>query len=194
MPAVVLLAGTETVEATCWRGRPGPACNNFWLTEFGIGWRLDDVSDPVRADEAFSYYAAYDAGPMFNVGEQLAVGGTLSLKTLGEGYIGVHGRLRWWLDDDWALDFSPGVFIWGGSNDERYELEFPALSARVMLSYGDWVGISVGLDQVRVEGSGSDVDLYGGVYLGSYPGAAVGLVFALVAILYASSAGITGIH
>ena len=108
--------------------------------------------------------------------------------------VGVHGRLRWWVDDDWALDFSPGVFLWGGSNDDRYELEFPALSARVMLSYGDWVGISAGLDQVRVEGAGSDVDLYGGAYLGSYPGAAVGLMFALVAILYASNAGITGIH
>ena len=47
---------------------------------------------------------------MFNVGEQLALGGTLSLKTLGEGYIGVHGRLRWWLEDDWGYAYENRIF------------------------------------------------------------------------------------
>jgi len=173
----------------CWRGRPLPECRSFWITEFGIGWRLTDSSDPARARELFDHYAVYDFGWMVNRTSKTAWGATFSLKGMGETHVGVHIRLRRWIDRNWALDVSPGILLAGRSHDDDYDLEYPTLSGRLRISYGDWFGLTGGAELARIRDGATEVDGFAGVELGAYGGTGVGLMFTVLSLLYVSSFG-----
>ena len=176
----------------CWRGEPSPACRSFWVTEFGIFWRLDGISKEIRNEELYSYGIKYELGPMFNVNEKYALGGTVTLTGTGETALGIHGRLRHWRSRNWSLDFSPGVIFHGSSGDDDYELLYPAASMRLVINYAEFVGFYAGVDQIRVRQEGSEFDLYFGMHAASYPGTGLGLIFLVLAAVAASSIGITG--
>ena len=104
----------------------------------------------------------------------------------------MHGRLRYWMDRNWSLDLSPGVIIAGTSNDNTYDMSYPAASVRLVLNYADFVGFYGGVEQIRVQGEGSELDWYLGLHAASYPGAGLGLIFLVLAAMAASSLGVTG--
>jgi hypothetical protein len=74
-----------------------------------------------------------------------------------------------------SIDVAPGIFL--GGKDNFVRLEFPRATADVALNYGDWFGLAVGLDALRVEGTGSDWQGHAGVRFGTWlaPLATVGL-------------------
>lgn len=180
----VLPSAAEEPRSMTWRGRPLSETRSFWISEFGIGGRLNESGNAARADNLFAEYATLELGPMVNVTSRIAVGGTASLRGSGEAGVGVNARVRWWLDRKWALDLSPGVIIGGSSGDSRYDLTYPSATGRVSLSYGDWVGVTAGSEQIRIHGGASEVDWFAGVYLGSYPGAIVSGLFMVASLLY----------
>lgn len=164
-----------------------PNCRRFWITEFGVGARLNDSSDSTRAASVSTEYAVYDFGPMFNLNSKTALGATVSMKLMNETHLGLFGRYRRWLDDTWAIDISPGVLLLGDSNDSDYELLYPTMAGRVGLSHGDWLSVRGGMEVTRVRDSDSEVDWFADARLGYYPGAAVGLLFLLLAVAVSSS-------
>jgi len=189
---IVLYSAVPASAEDCWRGEPSPHCSSFWITEFGIYWRLDGISEEIRSEQVYDYGIRYEFGRMYNMSERYALGGTMTLTVTGETGIGVHGRLRYWMNRNWSLDFSPGVIVYGSSNEDGYELLYPAASARLVLNYADFVGFYAGVEQARVRQGNSEVDLYVGLHAASYPGAGLGLIFLVLAALAASSMGVTG--
>lgn len=171
----------------CWRGRPSPQCDQFWITQFAVGGRLNAPGDSTRDSSVASEYVLYDIGPMFNRGSKTALGATVSIRLTNETYVGVYGRYRRWIDENWALDLSPGVLLIGSSNDDDYDLVYPSVAGRVGLVYGDWIGASCGFEVARIRDKGSDVDWFADVHAGYYPGAAAGILFALLAVAVSSS-------
>jgi hypothetical protein len=176
----------ESGEAIGWRGRPAPECRGFVVTEFGIGARLNDSSHRARAESVPAEYAVYDLGAMFNVDRNTALGATVSVKLTNETYLGVLGRYRRWLDDNWALDVSAGPFLAGDSNDGKYELQYPSAAGRVGLRFGDWWGITGGVEMARVKGRDAEADWFADVRLGNFPGFAAGVLFLVLAAAYST--------
>ncbi len=190
--AVLLSSVLPAAAQDCWRGEPSPHCRSFWVTEFGIFWRLDGISQEIRSDEIYDYGIRYEIGPMFNMNEKYALGGTVTMTGTGENSFGVHGRLRYWMNRNWSLDISPGVIFHGSSGDDDYELLYPSASTRFVLNYADFVGFYAGVEQFRVRQEGSEFDWYVGMHAASYPGAGLGLIFLVIAVVAASSIGVTG--
>lgn len=127
---------------------------------------------------------------MFNLGDRYALGGTITLRGTGETSCGLNGRLRYWMSRNWSFDLSPGIIFYSTSAEDEYELLYPSLSARLVLNYADFIGISGGVEQIRVRDEGSEFDWHFGMHAASYPGAAIGLVFlVLAAIAVAAGAG-----
>jgi len=189
---LVLYSTVPASAEDCRRGEPSPHCSSFWITEFGICWRLDGVSGEIRRERIYDYGIRYELGKMYNTSERHALGGAVTLTGTGETGLGVHGRLRYWLNRNWSLDVSPGVIVYGSSNDDDYELLYPAASARLVLNYADFVGFYAGVEQFRVRQQGSELDWYAGLHAASYPGAGLGLIFLVLAAVAASSIGVTG--
>jgi hypothetical protein len=190
--AVLLCLSLPAAAQDCWRGEPSPECRSFWVTEFGIFWRLDEISREIRSEEIYDYGIRYEVGPMFNLNGKYALGGTATLTGTGETGLGIHGRLRYWMNRNWSLDLSPGIILHGSSGDDDYELLYPAASTRLVLNYADFVGFYAGVEQIRVRQEGSELDWYFGMHAASYPGTGLGLIFLVLAIVAASSIGVTG--
>jgi hypothetical protein len=192
---ILLLCPVQSAAGeTCWRGRPAPECDSFWVTEYGISRRLSGVSFEPREEELSSIGIRYEIGHMFNVADRYALGGTVTVMGTGETFCGLHGRFRYWLSGNWSLDLSPGVTFYGKPGDDDYDLLYPSLSGRFVLNYADFIGVSLGLEHIRVRHEGSQLDWYLGAHAGSYPGATLGLIFAILAIVAVSSYGVTGMH
>jgi hypothetical protein len=179
---------------TFWRGRPHPECDSFWITEFGVGWRQSGISNGFRNEEVSDSQIRYELGHMFNVGSRLAAGGTLSVTGNQEGHFGLNGRVRYWLNRNWSLDLAPGVIFYNSVSNDYYDLEYPAVSGRLVLNYADFVGVYAELEQVRIEGEKSELDLYIGVHAASYPGAALGAAFMIMGIIAAASGGLGAVQ
>ena len=190
----LLLCPSLSAAQSCWRGEPSPDCRSFWVTEYGIFWRLDGVSEEIRSDELYDYGIRFELGPMYNVGEKYALGGTAMLTATGETSLGLYMRLRYWMNRNWSIDISPGIIVHGSSGSDAYELLHPAPAARIVLNYADFVGLYAGVEQYRVRQEGSELDWYLGVHAASYPGAGLGLVFLVLGIIFAAEFGITGTH
>ena len=183
----VIVAPPAPAENVCWQGKPAPACRYFLITEFGLGGNLNSAADPNRADHVSTEMLIYDLGLMVNAGGSSAWGGTVSFKAMYETRLGLFGRYRRWLGENWAVDISPGIILIGSSNDGRYGLEYPTAAGRIAINYGDWVGVGIGTELVRIWDGDSEVDWYADVHLGYYPGAILGILFTVFGVLAASS-------
>jgi len=185
--AAVPVAGA----GVCWRGGARPDCDVFIVTEYGIQWRLDRVQD-ARAGEPFDYQVILEVGPMWNLGEQFALGGAVYATMKEETALGIAARLRVRLGGGWSADVAPGLSLAVKSWDDDYAIDGPAATARLLVGYDDWFGATLGLEQVRVRDGESEIDLYGGFQLGSYPGAAAAVLFFVLVAAVSSGLGVTG--
>jgi hypothetical protein len=190
---LIFSISTSANAETLWRGLPYPECDSFWITEFGVGWRQGGMSNELREDRLSGHQIRYDLGHMFNLDSRFAVGGTLSMTGNEEGHIGLSGRIRYWMDRNWSVDFSPGITFYSTSSDNRYSLQYPSFTSRLIINYAEFVGIYVGLEQIRVNKGDDDLDLYLGVHAASYPGGTLGALFLILGVLYAAAAGGYGV-
>jgi hypothetical protein len=170
-----------------WQGKPAPACRYFLVTEFGLGANMSDPAHTGRAAQVSTEMLLYDLGVMVNVGERAAAGGTVSFKAMYETRLGLFGRYRRWLGDMWALDLSPGIIVAGSSNDDAYRLVYPAAAGRIGIMYGDWIGVGVSGELVRMADEKSEFDWYADIRVGYYPGAVLGTLMAVLGLLAAST-------
>src|SRR3989454_11026112 len=96
----------------CFRGRPQPACDQFWITEFGLLTRINRLPDGEYL--RVPYFMRWELGSMENHGARSAAGVTLvaELDDLGSR-LGFKPRYRRWLGPPAALDLSAGVLFKG---------------------------------------------------------------------------------
>ena len=204
--AVVLLpavAGAQDAPAdggrTCWRGRPAPRCDSYWVTELGYYHQLastryreqppDDVSD---ARPQFEDHASVQLGRMTNRGAPgSAFGGVVQLGVGSTGVrAGVQGRYRQWLGDVAGLELSLGpqvARIYGPY--PRYRSYATGLSGDVSLDMGNLVAVTARGDVLYGSGQ-TAAAAYGGVRLGAQASVAGAVVTAIgFALLFAALSG-----
>jgi hypothetical protein len=123
----------------CFRGRPKPTCDNFWLTELGF-------AKSVTSDSASTY--TWELGWMVNRGTRHALGVGVFFQALSwvgdfpdpqykihwhTGF-GIRPRLRLWMSRAISVDLAPGIilFDWGGAG----------FSGHVGLNLGDYAAVT----------------------------------------------------
>lgn len=137
----------------CFRGRPKPACDVYWITEFGAA-----ASVPYGAGSLYTG----ELGWMMNRGKGLAFGVAGFLESnleTHDGGIGIRPRLRWWLTPEISVDVAPGVV-----HHSRYFDEGPGstFSGHVGLNFGDYAALTAHV-VTRQGGGGPDVFVGGRV-------------------------------
>lgn len=174
----------STTRRTCWRGRPQPTCDVFWITELGYYPRIAGIRN--GDDPAVGSHGSIDVGRMVNHGRS-AHG---LLVTVGMGYgsrIGLQARHRRWLGSDGTFDLTGGVVKTKFRPRENSHLEHSAygITGDVALGWRDYGQLSLRGDLLRSDGRTGSV-LYGGVRLGSRPATVVGVTgVALLAVYVA---------
>ena len=167
---------SKSTGGMCFRGRPPPDCNSFWITEVGYSALL--TSDDNR--QLGSHYVSGELGLMFNSGGHMAYGFTAFVGGLGgTGSIGpatrggVRARVRRWLSAGTAIDLSAGPMYTGTGKI--------GLSSQVGLSFSDKFLLVAQLEHVskvryrdyyrQVQSTASPTDVYLGIRFGSKPAA-----------------------
>ena len=186
--ALSFILGSTPVNAQmCFRGKPSPECKSFWITEFGLCYRIDPVQEMDMDKESLTMELGY----MVNHTAKSAFGGTFFLRG-GEPMngLGLRPRYRRWLTTRTSLDLSPGIVLvtWGD-----FDTAAPTFSGQIALNGGDWVGITLQADVIRYDYPYSqqhdrtDLAWYAGARFGSYPGVVGTVVFLGLAILIAAT-------
>ena len=169
----------STRSRECWRGHPAPLCDSFFITEFGV----DRVQTSSTTDFDIDYGQAggvvhysepdfghrlqFTVGPMFNRGPSRAIGGTLSVSSIRNGFrAAIEGRHRWWGPGDASLDLSAGPL----------RIDVPSASpAPRRIEYGLTTGIHlISHDLVNATGRADITVGHGGTHVGISLGFGVG--------------------
>lgn len=177
---------------TCWRGKPAPRCDTFWLTEISAEYSFASTVAHYRqtfstpsgaytvADNRpdMSSRLVWTVGPMWNTSPTHAVGATVSAGFVSEGArIAIEARRRTWMADGTTLDLSAGV--------TRMPVAFTS-NAGYGLTAGTYIG---GNDLVQLNAHGDLLLSDGrpragatiGIGAGSYAAAGVTGVLAVLA-------------
>jgi hypothetical protein len=166
---------------------------SFAITETGLFSRVGGDEDRKR-----SYGGMFDVGRGYNVGERMAVGGTLFIGA-GDHYaeFGVRARMRYWLGSRSAIDFAPGIIL-AHEEPGMAEGAGPGLIGEIAWSPRRIVSLSAQAFSVRrtsvhergwifgpaydVPG-GRDTGVRFGVKMGGTPGLASGLVATVLGLM-----------
>ena len=105
----------------CWRGRPLPECEAFWITESGGDFvvsttmeraTIDNGNGTSRVERVPDFVSRWTltVGPMFNTSAGRALGATVSISPLyNQGFrLAAELRRRWWTPEGSALDLTIG--------------------------------------------------------------------------------------
>lgn len=123
-------AVTPSPTRSCFRGRPKPTCDRFWLTEFGLAAPLLSGTNRVRISLEF--------GRMKNVSAKHAYGlGVFVEGSEYDGGLGLRPRYRYWLDHKLSVDVAPGIAYSSG------------LSGQIALNFADHSAVSLQVAQLR---------------------------------------------
>ena len=182
----------------CWRGRPVPACDKFWITEVSAQYPYATTSTTYRYD--YGSYTRQDVGsqlfwtigPMFNTSPNRALGVTVSAGFVNDGSrVAVEGRRRYWTAQQSAFDLSLGAVRMNVPPlPGHYQQPSYGLTGGAYLVGGDLIHINgrgdllVSDGRIRAGGSvGAGLGTYGAV------GATIvlGLLVAAVAAAFAHS-------
>ena len=188
----------------CWRGRPAPACDAFWITESGGDFVTSTTTERALIDDGFgsshvdrrSHFTSrwsLTVGPMFNTSALRAVGGTLSISPLYNQGFRVAGELRrrWWTPEGSALDLTIGPVASAVRHlaPRRSVSEYGFTTAAYLVG-GDVINVNMRAD-LLLTGNKPMLGTTLGIGLGSRPGVygtlISGLILYALARLYAPS-------
>ena len=130
----------------CFRGRPGPECRLYWITEVGFLTTIGSKNGLSGWNE--SERLAFDIGYMFNVSDRDAVGASFFWHTFTDGdysYWGLKPRYRRWLSDKVGLDLCFGVGVW----EYEFNRKATPLLAQVGVSFKDYFSLTLMYDRAR---------------------------------------------
>jgi hypothetical protein len=172
--------GDSTMAGKCWRGKPAPICDNFFLTEFGVARVLTSSTSHFDVDYGsaggglvhysepdFGNRLQFTIGPMFNQGPRRAIGGTVSFNAVHNGFrAAFEGRHRWWGPGYTALDLSAGAM----------RIDEPSVSAIARRTeYGVTAGVHLLSNDLVNATTRSDITFgHGGARVGMSVGLGVG--------------------
>jgi hypothetical protein len=181
----LMLALPPVVSAqVCFRGHPRGRCAGFAVLELTTAALLNPQSNGlISGTDKGSFYIAWQAGYLQNVGGRSALGAAFKLAADDDSArYGPVLRYRQWLGPTWSIDLAPGVLL--GGHDNRLVTRYPSATADLAINWGDRVAFTVGADQLRL-GSGSRWESRAGLRFGTWwaPLAMAGLV-ALAAATY----------
>jgi len=167
--------GSESSTHWCFRGRPKPRCDVFWLTEFGAALPLSSNPNGVSRGALFTW----ELGGMVNRGTRHAFGvAAFSQAILGGSdepgsgaAVGIRPRLRFWMSHTTSIDIAPGVVVAGAGA--------PGFSGHAGLSLADYAGLTLHVVALRPDQFDVDrrvrVAVFAGGRLASVPGTIVGV-------------------
>jgi len=156
-PAVVG-AQADTGAATCFRGKPLPACTDFFLLELDNTWGIvahPQFSGNSAVSEDGRKIVNLGAGVMHNLSVRRAVGGAVSV---GWGEwprrrYAAELRERRWLSSRRAIDLGAGpllVSTYNSANDANSPGRLGVgMTSHVGLVLGDLVTLTAGVDYVH---------------------------------------------
>ena len=179
----------------CFRGRPKPQCDVFWLTEFGVAAPISFNPNGVSGGALFTW----ELGGMVNRGTRHAFGVAAFSQAIlwgtdqtGQGAaVGIRPRLRFWTSQTTSIDIAPGIVVAGSGA--------PGFSGHAGLNFADYAGLTMHVVALRPEQFDVDrstrVAVFAGGRLASVPGTilgvggplAVGAAFLMCAALAAAS-------
>jgi hypothetical protein len=172
-------------EQLCWRGKPAPACDTFWITELSVQYpyattwtRYTYVGTYVNSysRQDVSTQVFWTVGPMFNTNSNRALGVTVSAGFVHDGSrVAVEARRRYWTAERSAFDFTLG----------GVRMNAPPVPGHYQQhSYGLTGGAyMVGSDQIHVNGRADLLVSDGRVRAGGTVGAGLGTYGAIGATI-----------
>jgi len=188
--AVPTTSGTASTAHWCFRGRPRPQCDFFWLTEFGVAAPIS--SNPYHTSQGALF--TWEFGGMVNGGRRHAFG----VAAFGQAALwgssdfaagGIRPRVRLWTSDVISFDIAPGIVVLSSGGT-------PSFSGQAALNFADYAGLTMHV--VTLRPSQYDVDrstrvtVFTGGRLGSVPGTILGVggpAVVLIAFLIVCSSG-----
>lgn len=143
----------------CWRGRPVPLCDAFWITESDADLVISTTTERaivqsgsvtvVQRSRHFMNRWVVTIGPMVNTAPLRAIGGTLSISPLyNDGYrVAAELRRRWWSPEGSALDLTVGPVARDVRHlaPRRSNTEFGLTTAGYLVG-GDYINANARLD------------------------------------------------
>ncbi|KPK81606.1 MAG: hypothetical protein AMS25_05485 [Gemmatimonas sp. SM23_52] len=147
----------------CFRGRPARECRQFLITEAGYARGARD-----------GWLLMSELGFMHNLNDKNALGGTVLAGMVSDDVqIGLKLRYRRWLSSKLTLDASPGVILHHGNH------RAPGFTGHVGVGYGDYLGLTLLVQAIPLEGEDTEVRSYFGFRVGSYLGRAASILMAI---------------
>ena len=187
-------------ERLCWRGRPAPTCDRFWITEISAEYPIATTQTRYvyvyptgthsysRRDVSTQLF--WTVGPMFNTSANRALGVTVSAGFVNDGgRVAVEARRRYWTGDQSGFDLSlGGVRMNVPPLQDHYQQPGYGLTGGAYLVGGDLIHINARADVLLADSrmrAGGTV----GAGLGTYGAAGativLGALIAAVAIALA---------
>jgi hypothetical protein len=169
----------ESGKRTCWRGRPQPACDVFWITELGFYPRLRATTK--GQPPALDAHGSAELGRMVNKGRS-ALG---VLVTVGPNdRWGLLLRHRRWIGSEGTFDVTAGVIHTEINHPEHSFLDKQGfgVTGDIALGWRDYGQIVLRGDLARTDRTAGE--LYGGVRLGSKPAVAAATTGAVLLGVY----------
>ncbi len=159
----------------CMRYDQSSTCTSYPITDFYFSLPISQSDSIIIRDldltTSLGWMFALDGS--FDLGPSLFFS---AYRNCGwHSQLGIRANLRYHLNDEFNLDFSPGLIL----TDSPYQDGFPGYTVELSVGWKDWVGLAARMDIVDTF-SGQDQVLHIGLRFGSYGG--MGL----------SSAGIIG--
>ncbi len=169
------LPAQESTTHWCFRGRPKPRCDVFWLTEFGVAAPISTNATGASRGALFTW----ELGGMANRGTRHAFGVAAFSQAIlggsdqtGQGAaVGIRPRLRFWMSHTTSVDIAPGMVILGSGA--------PGFSGHAGVNFADYAGLTMHVVALRPEPYDVDrstrVAVFAGGRLASLPGTVVGV-------------------
>lgn len=142
-------------------------CTSYPITNFCFGLPVGQSNDNSMNRDLD---LATNLGWMFIIDERIDLGPSLFFSSYRNGgwhsQIGVKANLRYNLNDEFSLNFSPGLIL----SDSTFPEGFAGYTSEFYVGWKDLVGLSARYDIVDTFQSGNDQVLHIGLCFGSYAG------------------------
>ncbi len=150
----------------CIRYDRSSTCTSYPITDFYFSLPVSQSDSIITRDLDMTT----SLGWMFVLNERIDLGPSLFFSAYMNGgwhsQLGLRANLRYHLDDEFNLDFSPGLIL----TDSPFPDGFAGYTVELSLGWKDWVGLAARLDIVDTFDSGHDQVLHIGLRFGSYGG------------------------